>query len=55
MPQPTDAFGQALLSHDTHVCHRLARGEITVDEFNALGDEKALQLTAEKTKVLADR
>ena len=33
VPQPKDAFDQAMLSHDTHLCHRLAREEITVDEF----------------------
>jgi hypothetical protein len=54
-PQPTDAFGQALLSHDTYLCSRLSRGEITVGEFNALHDEKELQLRVERAKVLADR
>jgi hypothetical protein len=54
-PQPADAFDQTLLSYDTHLCGRLSRGEITVAEFNALQDEKALQLRGERAKVLAEQ
>jgi hypothetical protein len=54
-PQPKDAFGQALLSYDTYQCRRLSRGEITVDQFNALHAEKMLQLGGERNKVLMER
>ena len=54
-PQPKDAFGQALLSYDTYQCQRLSRGEITVEQFNALHAEKMHQLGAERNKVLMER
>jgi hypothetical protein len=54
-PQPKNAFGAALLSHDTQLCYRLSRGEITVDQFNALHDEKFHQLQGEREKVLVER
>jgi hypothetical protein len=54
-PQLRDAFDQALLSHDTFLCKRLSRGEITVDEFNALHNEKAHQLRDEKHQALVER
>lgn len=54
-PQPRDAFGVALLSHDTQLCFRLSRGEITVDQFNALHDEKFQKLRGERERVLVER
>src|SRR5947199_7274097 len=54
-PQPKDAFGAALISHDTYLCQRLSRGEISVAELTALHDEKALQLQVDRAKVLTDR
>jgi hypothetical protein len=54
-PQPKDAIGAALLSHDTQLCYRLSRGEITVDQFNALHDEKVHQLQGERERVLVER
>jgi len=54
-PQPKDAIGAALLSHDTQLCYRLSRGEITVDQFNALHDEKFHQLQGERERVLVER
>ncbi len=54
-PQPKNAFGAALLSHDTQLCYRLSRGEITIDQFNALHDEKDHQLRGEIEKVLVER
>jgi len=55
VPRPRDAFGQALLAHDTYLCRRLARGEITVAEFDALHAEKMHQLGGERNKVLVER
>ena len=54
-PRASDAFGAALLSHDTHLCYRLSRGEITVDQFNALHDEKFHQLRGERAKAIAEQ
>ncbi|GEM_PF-6435251 len=54
-PHPTDTFGQALLSHDTYLCQRLSRKEISVEEFNVLHSEKVHQLQVEKATLLADR
>lgn len=54
-PQPKNSFGQALLSYDTQLCHRLSQGEITVADFNALHDEKVRQLETERAAALADR
>jgi len=54
-PQPKDAIGAALLSHDTQLCYRLSRREITVDQFNALHDEKVHQLRGERERVLVNR
>ncbi len=54
-PQPKDPFGQALLSYDTQLCHRLSQGELTVADFNALHDEKVRQLGTERAAALAER
>ena len=54
-PRTSDPFGAALLSHDTHLCYRLSRGEITVDQFNALHDEKFHQLRGEMAKAIAEQ
>ena len=55
VPRPRDAFGQSLLAHDTYLCRRLARGEITGSEFDALHAEKMHQLGGERQKVLMER
>ena len=54
-PRPRDAFGQTLLAHDTYQCRRLARGEITAADFDALRAEKMHQLNGERNKVLVER
>jgi len=54
-PRTSDPFGAALLSHDTHLCYRLSRGEITVDQFNALHGEKFIELQGERAKAIAQR
>src|SRR5436190_23880355 len=54
-PQPKDAFGAALISHDTYLCQRLSRCEISVAEFTAIHDKKTIQLKVDRVKVLTDR
>ena len=55
VPRPRDAFGEALLAHETYLCRRLVGGEITVAEFDALHAEKVHQLRGEQQKILAER
>jgi hypothetical protein len=55
VPRPRDAFGQALLTHDTYLCRRLVRGEIGATEFDALHAEKAHQMNGDRHKALVDR
>jgi len=52
-PRPKGAFGRVLLSHATNLCHRLSRGEITVEGFNALYDENVHQLRLERERVFS--
>ena len=55
VPRPRDAFGEALLAHDTYLCRRLVGGEITVAEFDALHAEKMHHLRNEQQKILVER
>ena len=55
VPRPRDAFGQALLAHDTYLCRRFARGEISVSEFDVLHAEKVQQINRERHKAVVGR
>jgi hypothetical protein len=54
-PQFKDPFGKAMLAFDTSLCHRLSRGEITVDQFDAMHAEKAHQLGGQRAGFLTDQ
>jgi hypothetical protein len=54
-PATADAFTQTLLAYDTALCRRLVRGQISVDDFNALHSAKVLSLNAEKERMAAER
>jgi hypothetical protein len=54
-PIPKDPFGKALLAFDTSLCHRLSRGEITVDQFDAMHAEKVHQLGGQRAGFITDQ
>jgi hypothetical protein len=54
-PQTNDQFDQALLTHDTQLCQRLTRGEITLDNFNTSHNDKLYQLQLDRDKAILER
>jgi hypothetical protein len=55
VPRPRSASGHAMLTYSSLQCRRLARGEISVSEFDALNAEKALQLKNEDHKLQIEK
>lgn len=48
---PVDVFSETLLAYDTALCRRLVRGQISVDDFNALHSTMVLRLNTERARI----
>jgi hypothetical protein len=54
-PQVRDQYSKALLAFDTSLCYRLSRGEITVDQFDAMHAEKMYQIGGQKAQFVIEQ